>query len=428
MGTCIGTILVLLVFAAAARNKPVWKKIRSPCRILLLFGLLGLLAGAAERISPDAAASGQIRRNAPGEGDLETEACFSVRGKEEEFRIPLIVPERKYDVQEEKELLFAAAREIEETFCGTNASLKEIVSDPVAREHYQDGAVSAEWSFSNREAISEDGEICREALGGKKEEITAHVTLKCGKSEELVSFAFELAAAPESEKEKWTRVIQERILKQDESSEAVSLPETADGREIFWKSVQTHRPAEILALGAFAAVAAAYVRREKEERQKKKTRSKMLLSYPEFAGKLSLLLGAGMTIPAALRNMDRRYQRRISQGGRAEEVYEKLHEMICNLDNGMGEIKAFQAFSEQCGLQPYRKLASLLISGQKAGNRRLAEQLGEEADRVFLERKNAARRLGEEAGTKLLLPMMMMLVIVMAIVILPAFLAIYETG
>ena len=53
------------------------------------------------------------------------------------------------------------------------------------------------------------------------------------------------------------------------------------------------------------------------------------------------------------------------------------------------------------------------------------EQLKEEADRVFLERKNTARKLGEEASTKMLIPMMMMLVIVMGIVIIPAFLSIY---
>lgn len=56
------------------------------------------------------------------------------------------------------------------------------------------------------------------------------------------------------------------------------------------------------------------------------------------------------------------------------------------------------------------------------------EQLNAEADRVFLERKHAARRLGEEAGTKMLLPMLLLLLIVMAIVMIPAFLSIYGNG
>ena len=107
-------------------------------------------------------------------------------------------------------------------------------------------------------------------------------------------------------------------------------------------------------------------------------------------------------------------------------AYEELQRMIFEIDNGMSKQQAYQAFAERCDLQPYRKLASLLQSEQKMGNRELIERLHEEADRVFAERKNTARRLGEEAGTKLLFPMMLMLIIVMGIVIFPAFLSIYS--
>ena len=49
--------------------------------------------------------------------------------------------------------------------------------------------------------------------------------------------------------------------------------------------------------------------------------------------------------------------------------------------------------------------------------------LEEEAAEAFEERKADARKLGEEAGTKLLLPMGIMLIVVMIIVIVPAFLS-----
>ena len=42
---------------------------------------------------------------------------------------------------------------------------------------------------------------------------------------------------------------------------------------------------------------------------------------------------------------------------------------------------------------------------------------------AFEQRKNQARRLGEEASTKLLLPLFMMLLIVMVMITVPAFLA-----
>ena len=78
----------------------------------------------------------------------------------------------------------------------------------------------------------------------------------------------------------------------------------------------------------------------------------MLLSYPEFVSKLSLLLGAGMTIPGGLRKMNQMYQRRKQAGGKEELVYEELNQMICELENGIGELRAYQRFSEKCDLQP----------------------------------------------------------------------------
>ena len=48
------------------------------------------------------------------------------------------------------------------------------------------------------------------------------------------------------------------------------------------------------------------------------------------------------------------------------------------------------------------------------------EFLEGEAQAGLEQRRNTARRLGEEAGTKLLLPMMLMLVLTLAILVIPA--------
>ena len=45
----------------------------------------------------------------------------------------------------------------------------------------------------------------------------------------------------------------------------------------------------------------------------------------------------------------------------------------------------------------------------------MAALLEQEAEEAFEERKNSAKKLGEEAGTKLLFPMLLMLGIVIAI-------------
>lgn len=53
----------------------------------------------------------------------------------------------------------------------------------------------------------------------------------------------------------------------------------------------------------------------------------------------------------------------------------------------------------------------------------MAALLEQEAEEAFEERKNSAKKLGEEAGTKLLFPMLLMLGIVIAIIMVPALLS-----
>ena len=59
----------------------------------------------------------------------------------------------------------------------------------------------------------------------------------------------------------------------------------------------------------------------------------------------------------------------------------------------------------------------------KKGSASLLPRLHEEAERALMQRIQAGRKLGEEASTKLLIPMVMMLGVVMVMVMLPAFTA-----
>lgn len=181
---------------------------------------------------------------------------------------------------------------------------------------------------------------------------------------------------------------------------------------------------KILVCGILTAVLFWYIKREQGMREQEKIKKRMLLEYPDFVNKLSLLLGAGMTILTAFARMDQMYGK-LPEGRRDKlhPAYTALHQMLIDIENGKSQQKAFQSFGDACRLQPYRKLVSLLLSCQQMGNRKLTERLNEEADRVFSERKHLARKLGEEAGTKMLFPMMLMMILVMGIILVPAMLS-----
>ena len=75
-------------------------------------------------------------------------------------------------------------------------------------------------------------------------------------------------------------------------------------------------------------------------------------------------------------------------------------------------------------MQPYMKLSSLLEQNRRTGTKNLVQLLEQEMTSAWEEQKHTARRLGEEAGTRLLAPLFLMLVVVMVIIMVPALMAV----
>ena len=86
----------------------------------------------------------------------------------------------------------------------------------------------------------------------------------------------------------------------------------------------------------------------------------------------------------------------------------------------MAEGEAYRQFGRRGRLQPYLKLSGLLEQNRKAGTKNIRAIFQAEMADALEQRKNLARRLGEEAGTKLLLPLFLMLGIIMTMVMVPA--------
>jgi len=149
----------------------------------------------------------------------------------------------------------------------------------------------------------------------------------------------------------------------------------------------------------------------------------LLWEYPEFVSKLQLLLCSGMSIRSAFFKIGKEYQKNLQKGGKKRYVNEELLLALRKMENGMSETEALEFFGRRCHLFCYKKMVSLIQQNLKRGTDGLRETLMKETKAAFEERKQAARRLGEEAGTKLLFPMMLMLGIVMVIIMIPAFIS-----
>ena len=91
------------------------------------------------------------------------------------------------------------------------------------------------------------------------------------------------------------------------------------------------------------------------------------------------------------------------------------------MQGGIYEAEAYERFGVRCGLSQYKVLSVLLVQNLKKGNQNLLELLEREEAVAEDERKRSAKVRGEEASTKLLLPMVLQLIVVLMILMIPAF-------
>ena len=158
----------------------------------------------------------------------------------------------------------------------------------------------------------------------------------------------------------------------------------------------------------------------------KKREQQLLLDYSEVVSKLVVYIGAGLTLRNSWERIVAGYDAGVKEGKRGvRPVYEEMMKTVSQLSSGVSESRAFGEFGRRCGLQSYLKLSALLEQSQKNGSRQLRQSLELEMISAFEQRKNLAKKLGEEAGTKLLIPLLLMLGVVMAMIVLPAFLSFY---
>lgn len=149
----------------------------------------------------------------------------------------------------------------------------------------------------------------------------------------------------------------------------------------------------------------------------------MQRDYPEIISKLTLLLGAGMTVKRAWRKIVMDYEEEKDIWG-IRYAYEEMRQGCNEMESGITEAESYERFGRRCGMQIYVKLGALLSQNLRKGAKGMNQILKTEASQAFEERKARARRLGEEAGTKLLAPMFLMLAVVLVIVIVPAFMSV----
>ncbi|MCM1143186.1 MAG: type II secretion system F family protein [Blautia sp.] len=397
------------------------------CSLVLTVLFIGNLAALGVALSGSTAGVLQegsyIYRKAHGQG--QTDVALSAQiGEGEPEEILYTVEAQKYTEEEIATLYQEASAHLAESILGNNESLDHVTGNLALTDSLEGYPFQISWDSSQYSLVHTDGSVHNEELEeGQVVMLTASFQYEDITFEEV--FPVQVQPVVYTQKEQLLRELTDSLEEQNQASrtgQVLRLPEYLGSQRITWKEVVKDSSGYFFLLTCIAAALLLVSGRKKIDEDLEKRKKELLLDYPEIISKLTLYMGAGMTIRSAFLKMGEDYKKR-DTSGRKRYVYEEILLLCHELQSGVSETEAYTHLGKRCQLQHYRKLCALLSQNLRKGSNDLLIMLQQEAVNAFEERKNTAKKLGEEAGTKLLVPMMMMLCIVMALIMVPAFLS-----
>lgn len=312
--------------------------------------------------------------------------------------------------------------ELPHLIAGENVSLQEVTQNLNLQEQYEGYPFLVEWRSADVNCIASDGVI---RPGEWEQDVLLTACISYGEQEWRQQLSVRVTAETLTEEEQRYRELARQLFHTEERTrmeESLFLPESIDGTPVKWqRAVEDY--SVTLWVGALIVSGLVFMLGDRDLHSRlQRQRELMKREYPDIVHKLVLYLGAGMTLQGAFQKVAAEYEHYKAAGGTRESpVCEQMIYTCRELKSGISEGTAYEHFGKRTGLQEYIRLSTLMTQNLKKGSSSLLSRLREEADKALTERIQAGKRLGEEASTKLLVPMVMMLAVVMIMVILPAF-------
>lgn len=407
-----------------------WSKASENRRIVKAAGLiiaLGILVTGADIACSRIQMTPSIERNDYGKGKKVEELDVEIGNKKKKVRTSVEVSERQYSAKEVQELFSRIIRKMDRLILAGNETLDRVDEDLELVTDIPGEPVKVSWELDRYDVMDIQGKLKEQNISEKGVLVKLNAVLTYTANEkEQASYQCVACVYPKklSGEESRKKDVEEAIKKADTATKEkkkLILPEMLDTNELRYYQAFNERGPVITVMGMMIGILLYALQKQNIRKAEEERKKQMIEDYPEVISKLTLYLGAGMTVKKAWRKITEGYMKE-KEDENERYVYEEMRQTCHEMDSGVTEAEGYENFGRRCDLQIYVRLGALLSQNLRKGTKGLSELLKLESIQAFEERKARAKRLGEEAGTKLLLPMFLMLAVVLIIVIVPAFL------
>lgn len=412
----------LLFFERLTDKKGIKRAAAAAVLSLICFGVVYI--GDCDReleINQDGKAV--LKRDEDGE-DVNEELQIRVGNIEEKINIE--VSGKEYSQDELNRFFEEADKSLDTLILGENTSLDQVYNDLNLVTSVPENPVSVSWQIDNYEVIDVSGKLKEEFLTEEGTLVKLTAAIEYGEQKQIKELYARILKKELTERQKLINEIKNLVTESDQQTkddEYLILPDEVNGNKIYWKYEMHTEAFSILITGIGISIMLLISSSQRRKEDEKKIRNTMKMDYPGIISKFNLYIHAGMTVRRAWFLIAEEYDKKYGNKGK-RKAYEEMVYTMYMIRGGAPEGESYEEYGKRCGISIYRKFGTMLAQNLRKGSKGMTDILSRESVEAFEERKNMARKLGEEAGTKLMIPMFMMLIVVFAMIIVPAFFSI----
>jgi tight adherence protein C len=362
-----------------------------------------------------------IKRNDYGQTPSKEQLFVSIEGQEAE-KVEVEVEARQYTEKELEEKFREAFDYVEEQIKGENESLEAVWKPLYLPEEVPNSPMEIRWTSNRYDLIRSNGTVMTDTVTEPTiVTLTGIFTLQGIEKENVYSVCVVEPRLTQQEAEV-VQVVKEIQQQEKNSRSEESFPVSGKigNAVVSGEQKEEQNYGVIIIIGLIISALLFARQREELNEQAKEREQKLELEYPELVRQLGLLIGSGTTMKGAFWKLGDKYRRVKEKGGLQQPVYEEILILNRQMEQGISPVQALEQWGTRIGLTSYRKLANVLIQNVSRGNAGLVPLLEQEELSAMEHRRQLAKQVGEEASTKLLMPMVALLVVTIALIMVPA--------
>lgn len=342
-----------------------------------------------------------------------------------EIREKIIVEVKRepYTNKEKLQLLETAASALANDILGENQSLDHVEYPLELMGQIEGTSIMVSWDTDQPMILDWEGEI-GEVVPKEGTQVHLRAELVLDDYRKWVDLDVNVFPEKLSESEQFLKDVENALEEQNEKQGTyLHLPLTQNGRKLTWSKTNGYDGLIVAFLVVLIGMLWVMSEKSRADQRKKQRQLEMQLDYPGILNKMILLMQAGVSSRSAFQKLALDYSFEREKGSKPRAAYEEILLAYKDMEHGLSEEAVYRRFGERCELLCYRTFSTLLVQNLKKGSSYFISALKQECQTAFEMRKSQALIRGEEAGTKLLIPMGCMLLIILLIILVPSMMA-----